>query len=88
MSEQRPGLSSAGSCSSSLFKAEILRCALCQNVKGKTQEGLKNGGMAMTTKLNHSLLASFLPNAIFYHIEMSGGQNGKARQTPASVIIN
>lgn len=55
--------------------------ALCQNVKRKnTQERLKNGGMAATTKLNHSLLGLSLPNAIFYHVEMSGEQNRETEQ--------
>lgn len=62
--------------------------SLPESKRQNTQEGLKNGGMAMTTKFTHSLLGLFLPNAIFYHIETSGGQNRKAWQTPASVIIN
>ena len=45
-----------------------------------TQERLKNGGMAATTKLNHSLLGLSLPNAIFYHAEMSGEQNRETEQ--------
>lgn len=78
--EQRPGFISAGACWSSLLTAEILRCSLPECKKEKHSGEIKNGGMAATTKLNHSLLGLSLPNAIFYHVEMSGEPNRETEQ--------
>lgn len=52
-----------------------------RTLKGKHSGGIKkNGGTAATTKSNHSLLGLSLPIAIFYHVEMSGEQNGETEQ--------